>query len=133
MNHRIGRAIFAFAVGLLVAYFAFTWISDPAPRAERRLEESVVLEARLKLQQIVAVADLDLVDALATNRAIGKTYVYRAGDGWEVSGYYRRGEADRWHPFLMALDSQLAVTNLKVQDAALAERALSDSRIEILD
>lgn len=133
MNHRTSRAIFAFAVGLSVAYFAFTWISDPTPRAERQLQESVVQAARLRLHEMVAVADLELVDPLATNRAIGKAYVYRAGDGWEVSGYYRRGEGDRWQPFLMALDAQLAVTKLKVMDAALGERAASDSRIEVLD
>jgi hypothetical protein len=133
MNHRISRLIFAFAVGLLVAYFAFTWISDPAPRAERQLEESVVLAARQRLQDIIGVDDIELVDPLATNRAIGKTYVYRAGEGWEVSGYYRRGDGDRWHPFLMRLDAGLAIVNLKVQDKALAEQARTDSRIEVLN
>ena len=133
MNHRISRSIFALAVGLLLAYFAFTWISDPAPRAERQLEESVVLVARQRLQDILAQGDVEVVDPLATNRAIGKTYVYRAGDGWEVSGYYRRGDGDRWYPFLMALDAELAVTRLKVQDDALAERAMRDSTIEVLN
>ena len=133
MNHRIGRTIFASAVGLLVAYVAFTWISNPAPRAERQLEESVVLITRQHLRDILAVNQVEMVDPLAKNRAIGKAYVYRAGDGWEVSGYYRRGGGDRWHPFLMALDEELAVSNLKVQDDALAERARSDSTIEVLN
>jgi len=133
MNHRISRSIFAFVVGLATAYYAYTWISNPAPRAERQLEESVVLAARQRLRDILAANDVELVDPLAQNRAIGKTYVYRAGAGWEVSGYYRRGKDDRWHPFLMALDAGLAVTNLKVQDDALAERAKSDSIIEVLN
>ena len=133
MNHRIGRLVFAFVVGLLVAYYAFTWISNPAPRAERQLEESVVLAARQNLQGVPGIGDVELVDPLATNRAVGKTYVYRAGEGWEVSGYYRRGNDDRWHPFLMRLDAGLSIVNLKVQDEALAKQVGADSRIEILN
>jgi len=130
MNHRIGRLIFGIGVGLLVAFLAYQWITNPAPRAERQLEESVVAVARQHLQATLAPEEIELVDPLAPNRKIGKSYVYRADGGWEVSGYYRRGEGDGWHPFLMALDSTLTITNLKVQDVALVERAAEDPKLE---
>ena len=130
MNHRIARLVFGIGVGLLVAFLAYRWITDPAPRAERQLEESVVVAAREHIQKAMAPVEIELVDPLAPNRKIGKSYVYRADSGWEVSGYYRRGEGDRWHPFLMALDTSLAMTNLRVQDAALVERAAEDAILE---
>ena len=130
MNHRITRLIFGFGVGLLVAFLSYKWISNPAPRAERELEESVVAIARQHIQVALAPEEIELIDPLAPNRKIGKSYVYRADGGWEVSGYYRRGEGDRWHPFLMTLDISLTITNLKVQDAALVERAAEDPKLE---
>lgn len=132
MNHRVARLIFGFGVGLLVAVLAYRWISDPAPRAARQLEESVVQVARLHLQEKLALGVIEIVDPLAPDRKIGKSYVYRAADGWEVSGYYRRGEGDRWHPFLMSLDASPSITHLKVQDAALVERASEDAMLEAL-
>jgi len=126
MNHRVARLLFGFGVGLLVAYFAFQWISNPAPRAERRLEEATVAAARQHLEDTLAIGGIEIVDPLAPNRKIGKSYVYRADSGWEVSGYYRRGEGDRWHPYLMALDPSLAIVSLKIQDARLVERASND-------
>lgn len=130
MNHRIARLIFGFSVGLLVAFLAYGWITDPAPRAERQLEETVVLIARQQLEERLALGELELVDPLAPDRKVGKSYVYRADGGWEVSGYYRRVQGDRWHAFLMALDASPAITNLKVQDAALIERAAEDAILE---
>jgi len=130
MNQRITRLIFGFGVGLLVALLAYKWITNPAPRVERQLEESVVEVARQHIRKVLTPAEIELVDPLAPNRKIGKSYVYRADGGWEVSGYYRRGEGDRWHPFLMALESSLTITNLKVQDAALIERAAEDPKLE---
>ena len=132
MNHRVARLIFGFGVGLLVAFMAYKWISNPAPRAERQLEESVVRIAKQHLQETLALGDIETVDPLAPNRKIGKSYVYRAADGWEVSGYYRRGEGDRWHPFLISLDASLAIAHLKVQDTALVERAAGDSILDAL-
>ena len=130
MNHRITRLLFGFAIGLLVAFLSYQWITDPAPRTERRLEEATVVAARQHLQGTLAIGAIEIVDPLAPNRKIGKSYVYRAGSGWEVSGYYRRGEGDRWHPFLMALDSSLAIVSLKIRDARLAERAGNDSTLD---
>ena len=132
MNHRAGRFIFAIVVGLLVAVFAYRWVIDPAPRAERALEESVVASSRVTLAATLAVGELEIVDALAPNRKVGKTYVYPNGDGWEVSGYYRRSADDLWHPYLMSLNSSIELVHLKVQDRDpdLVSRAANDARLE---
>lgn len=78
-------------------------------------------------------ASLELVDPLAPNRAIGKAYVYPAGAGFEVSGYYRRNAADRWHPFLMRLSAGSTLVELSVRDddPALRRRAVADPRLEV--
>lgn len=128
-----GQWIFAFGVGLLVAIAAHQWAGDPAWRQERRLEESVVASARTHLTRVLARAELQLVDPLAPNRSVGKAYVYRRGDGWEVSGYYRRDDDDRWHPFLMQLDSTQNLTHLRIQDPALAEPGVSQPALEIIE
>jgi hypothetical protein len=129
MNSRRGGLLFGLGVGLLVAFLSYQWITNPAPRAERQLEEAVVLDARNHL--IVQLGVRETVDPLAPNRKIGNSYVYRAGTGWEVSGFYRRDENDRWHAFLMSLDGARNVTLLKVQDNELAERASEDSILEV--
>jgi len=132
MNHRIARLLFAFAVGLVVAVLSFKWITNPEPRAERLLEESVVAVARQHLQVMAPGSELELVDPLSPDRNVGKSYVYRASIGWEVSGYYRRGEGDRWHPFLMGIDNADGMISLKVQDSRLADLSSEDPRIEVL-
>ncbi len=129
MNHRIGAAAFGAVVGLAVAYFAYQWITDPAPRAARAEEERVVAAARLGLTDIVASGELDIVDPLAPNRKVGKVYVYAEPPGWAVSGYYRRDDRDRWHPFLITLDGDLALVRLKVRDPVLAGNA--DPRLDV--
>ena len=121
--------LFGFGVGLLVAFMSYQWITNPAPRAERELEEAVVLDARNYL--VVQLGVGETVDPLAPDRKIGKSYVYRADFGWEVSGYYRRDKNDRWHAFLMSLDDAGNVMHLKVQDSALAERASEDPTLEV--
>jgi hypothetical protein len=126
---RRGGLLFGVGVGLFVALLSYQWITDPAPRAERQLEEAVVLDARNHL--IVQLGVREIIDPLAPNRKIGKSYVYRAGTGWEVSGYYRRDDNDRWHAFLMSLDDARNITLLKVQDKALVERAGEDSMLEV--
>ena len=133
MNQRIGRSLFAFSVGLVVAFLAFKWITNPAPRIERQQEEAAVLSARLGLEQALSLENLEIVDPLAPDRKVGKAYVYRAADGWEVSGYYRRADSDRWHPFLISLDETHVVLRLKVRDGAFAEQAQSDPRLEVVE
>jgi hypothetical protein len=132
MNHRIARLAFGLGVGLLVAFMAFQWITDPGPRAERQLEEAVVAMSRQHIEATLGSADVELVDPLSPDRKVGKAYVYRAGDGWEVSGYYRRDQNDRWHPYLMTLDASHAMTHLKVQDSMLRESAKQNELLEVL-
>ncbi len=132
MNHRIGRIVFSLGIGLIVAIFAYRWIVDPAPRAERELQESVVATSRDLLVEKLAIGDIEIVDAIAPDRKIGKTYIYRANEGWELSGFYRRNENDLWHPYLMLLDNSAALTHLKISDGALLDRASDDAVLEVL-
>jgi len=130
MNHKVGQWVFGLTVGLLVAFGAYHWITDPAPRAERDLQERVVLAARDGLQMTLGLERPQFVDPLVPNRKVGKVYVYRADEGWEVSGYYRRDEDDQWHAYLIALNSTLLMTNLKVKDAAFVTEAETHSQLE---
>ena len=132
MNHRIGRLVFGFGVGFLLAFLAFRWASDPAPRLERQLQESVVASSRFFLEQTLAIGELEIVDPVAQDRKVGKTYVYRADEGWEVSGYYRRDEADAWHPYLVSMDDKQGLVSLKVSDTALLDRQGESPVLEIL-
>ena len=132
MNHRVGRLIFGFGVGFLLAFLAFRWASDPAPRLERQLQESVVASSRFLLQQTLDIGELEIVDPVMPDRKVGKTYVYRADDGWEVSGFYRRDEADLWHPYLVTLDDKQQLRRLKVSDTALLQHQGENPLLEIL-
>ena len=132
MNHKIGRLIFGFGVGLLVAVFALKWISDPAPRAERAVQETVAVAARQILKETLGLDGLEMVDPVEPDRKVGKSYIFRRNDGWEVSGYYRRSDGDRWHPFLMVLDDSVALMSLKVQDPELIDRAQSEALLEAI-
>jgi len=133
MNHRIGRIVFVFVIGLLVASVSYRWITNPEGRVERALQESVVGASRGHLRSAVGIDSLEIVDPLAPNRKAGKVYIYAEGDGWAVSGYYRRDEIDRWHPFLMTLNTDQSLSFLKLQDRdqQLIERAASDPLLEI--
>jgi len=133
MDHRIGRAVFALVVGLLVALASYQWITNPEGRTERALQESVVEAARGHLKSVIGSESLEIVDPLLPNRKAGKVYVYPEGDDWAVSGYYRRDENDRWHPYLMMLKADLSLSFLKLQDRdqQLTERAAMDPMLEI--
>lgn len=113
IDHRIGRAVFATIVGLTVAWFAFQWITDPVPRAQRQAEEAAVLAARTLIAAEVGATGLELVDPLAPNRKVGKVYVYAEPPGWAVSGYYRHGEEAPWRPYLVRLTEDLALHSTK--------------------
>lgn len=132
MNHRIGRAIFALVVGLAVAVYSYQWITSPELRAERATEERVVETSRIVLRSVLASDALEIVDPLSPDRKVGKVYVYAEDPGWAVSGYYRRGDEDGWHPYLMTLTARLELVRLKAQDAGLLDRAAADPRLEIL-
>ncbi|MCH8116837.1 MAG: hypothetical protein IIA78_01810 [Proteobacteria bacterium] len=133
MNHRKGRLIFAAVAGIVVALLSYRWISDPAPKMERERQELAVAESRRVLADALSIGDLELVDALAPNRRVGKVYIYPTADGWEISGYYRRDENDRWHPYLMSLSQSLALETIKVRDTeiALVERAEKNPKFNV--
>lgn len=116
-HHRIIRLVIAFAIGIVLALYSFERISDPDPALQRAREEAVVLSAREMLKSLVSAdAGIAIVDPLATDRSIGKAYIYPTQKGWEVSGHYRRLGTDRWHPFLMSLDSNVQLVSLSVRD-----------------
>ena len=118
INHKIVRPVVAVTLGLILALYAYQCATDPQPALQRAKEESVVLSARDILQSYVAPGrNLEIVDPVSPNRKIGKTYVYPAGDGWEVSGHYRRNHDDPWHPYLMSLDGGAGLESLAVRDA----------------
>ena len=119
MNHTVGRSVFALSIGLIVAVFAFQWITDPAPRAQRAAEEQAVTAARGLLREAVGSPDIEIVDPLAPNRKVGKVYVYAETPGWAISGHYRRDKDDRWHPYLLQLTANHELHALKADDPAL--------------
>jgi len=131
---KVGGIVFAIAVGLVIAVFSYRWITDPHSHEQRQLEEQVVTHARSILEEVVASGPLVIVDPLAPDRKVGKVYVYPATAGWEISGYYRRDENDLWHPYLLCLDGDLALSHLKIsdQDPALIERASNDALLEVM-
>ncbi|MCH7502459.1 MAG: hypothetical protein IIA10_03785 [Proteobacteria bacterium] len=133
MNHRKGRLIFAAVAGIVVALLSYRWIIDPAPKMERERQELAVAESRRVLADALSIGDLELVDALTPNRRVGKVYIYPIADGWEISGYYRRDENDRWHPYLMSLSQSLALETIKVRDTeiALVERAEKNPKLSV--
>jgi hypothetical protein len=131
MTHHAGRTIFVVAVGLLVATFAYRWITDPEPRANRAVEERVVVESRRLLVSKIGLAAPDLVDPLAPRRKVGKVYVYPEGRGWAVSGYYRRDTMDRWHPYLMHLDSELKLVDLRLKDESVLHLGADDATLSV--
>ena len=116
-HHRVIRLVVAFAVGIFLALYSFERISDPEPARQRVREETVVISAREILKSHVpADGEIEIVDPLAPNRVAGKVYIYPVENGWEVSGYYRRNDSDRWHPFLMSLSENIGLLSLSVRD-----------------
>ena len=122
MNHRVGRIVFGFSVGLLVAVLAYRWAADTGPNVERQREEGVVMASRESLEATLDIGQLVIVDPVSPDRKVGKVYVYPAGDRWEISGYYRRDKSDLWHPYLITMDAALGLKHVKVSDTALLDR-----------
>ncbi len=133
-HHRIIRLVLAFAIGIFLALYSFERISDPEPKLQRVREESVVMSAREILTSYVAgEMQIEIVDPLATDRSVGKSYIYPADNGWEVSGHYRRYASDRWHPFLMSLDANVELISLSVRDddEGIAATAEDDPKFSV--
>jgi hypothetical protein len=132
MNHRVGRLVFGFSVGLIIAVLSYRWIADTGPRIERQEQERVVVASREHLHATLDLGQLELVDPLSPDRVVGKAYVYPAGDGWEVSGFYRRDDQDLWHPYLVTLDASTKLTHLKISDTPLLDRSGEAGVLEVL-
>lgn len=134
MKYTPGGVVFALAVGLIVAAMSYRWAADSGAREQRERELLAAGQARAGLQQFVGAEELEIVDPLEPDRKVGKVYIYPAGDGWEVSGFYRRDQADLWHPWLMRLDADLRTIHLRVsdQDPRLVEQARRNPAIEVL-
>ena len=133
-RHRVGSVVFGIVVGLAVATWSYFWLIDPDKRAERETQEAVVTASRAHLASMLALEAPEFVDPLSPQRRVGKVYIYPTASGWEVSGYYRRDDNDKWHAYLMTLDNSAVVASLRVSDAAPAvqERAAVDTRLEVL-
>lgn len=134
VNHRIVRLIVAFVIGVSLALWSYQWVTDPGPARERALEEAAVFACRDIVHSYLSPTDeFEMVDPLAPDRVVGKTYVYPEGEGWQVSGYYRRMPTDRWHPFLATLAADYSLVLLSVRDAdpALAMRAADDPHLDV--
>lgn len=134
-NHRVIRLVVAFVFGLAVAYGSFQWISDSERRARRVAEEAVALAAREILLSYITDEDLAVSDPLDRVRDAGKVYLFPTEDGWEVSGHYKRRNEKAWHAWLMALDPNISLVSLVVQDTnvELVELAKSDPKFTVAD
>lgn len=134
MNQRAGSILFGIAVGLIVAALSYQWIMNPDRREQRAEEERVVAVSRTLLIEKLAMGDIELVDPLEPQRKVGKVYIYPLANGWEISGYYRRNDNDRWHPYLLTLSTSLSLASLKIKDsdAGLAQLAAMDPTLEVL-
>lgn len=125
----------ALAVGLALATYSYQMITDPQPAIERSLEEQAVQATRDLLgNYLVDAPVLNIVDPLAPDRKVGKSYVFPKGDGWQVSGFYQRAPGGRWYPFLATLGQDFAQQQLDIKDddVALQERAGSDPKFSVV-
>lgn len=134
MNHRVGSIVFGVFIGLAIAVLAYQWVTDPDKRVKHDEQERIVELSREILKHTLEIHDLQLVDPLAPQRKVGKVYIYPLENGWEISGYYRRDDDDRWHPYLLALSVELSLRSLKVRDAdsGLAQIAAMNPLVEVL-
>ncbi len=126
---KIGPMV-AIVIGLLVFYGSYQWIKNPERAVQRQHEEEIVLAGRAILKQYITDENLQVSDALDRVRSAGKVYIFPAGDGWELSGHYRRPGERAWHDYLMLLDADTRLVSLSVNDSdpGLLELAQADPR-----
>jgi len=115
MMQKIGGLVFALSVGLALAWFAYQSKPTPEQRAARQVEEAMVMRAREAVRRDLSAGGeaVQIVDPLNTNRAAGKSYVYPVEDGYEVSGYFRRGPGEFWMPWIVRLDGDGKLVELR--------------------
>lgn len=119
INHKVIRPLVAVTFGVILALYAYQRVTDPEPGLQRAREEAIVVNARDILQSYVAPgAAIEIVDPIEPNSKVGKVFIAPKGNGWEISGHYRRDERDSWHPYLMTLDSQGGLAALAVKDGS---------------
>lgn len=125
--------VFALIVGLALAWTVYDWATDPQRGLQRQEEEQMVLAARYRLIQTLALSSAaEVVDPLAPNRVAGKVYIYPSDGMWEVSGYYRRNDQANWLPWLMRVDAdRMHVLRLSSDDPAAKDLAESDPLISL--
>ena len=134
INHKVTGLLFAFSVGILLSVYAYRVVTNPEPAQQRAREEAAVMASRAIVADILSAHEsLEIVDPLAPDRVVGKTYIYPAADGWDISGHYRRNARDQWHPYLVSLDENLQLRSFSARDAAadLVERAATDPRLTV--
>jgi hypothetical protein len=134
LAHKVVRFTLALCIGLALAFYAYHRVTDPEPARQRASEEAAVLAARGILRSYLELAgEAEIVDPVSPRRKIGKSYIYPANVGWEISGHYRRSESDRWHPFLMAIDHDHQLLQLSVRDTPgnFTPAALQDGKLEV--
>lgn len=134
LTHKVARLALALGLGLALSFYAYQRVTDPEPAMQRAREEAAVLAARDILRGYVGPAsELEIVDPVSPRRTIGKSYIYPAATGWEISGHYRRNDADRWHPFLMSLGPDHNLVGLSVRDSAeqFPSEALQDGKLTV--
>ena len=116
-KHRYMQWVVAITVGVVLSLIAFERATDPEPTRQKAVEEAVVFESRMLLiSYVLPGGELQVVDSLAPDNKVGKSYIWPDGTGWEVSGYYRRDAQDPWHPYLMTLDASSDLLSLAVKD-----------------
>lgn len=133
INHNQMRLAVASIVGLLAAYASYNWLTDTDRPARREEEEAVVMVSRDILREYVGAEDIEISDALNREKSAGKVYIFPAAAGWELSGHYRRSGEDNWHDYLMVLDNQDSLVNLRVNDddTDLRTKAAQDPKLQI--
>lgn len=133
LNHKTGSMLFAVAIGLLLAFGSYRWITDAGRSEQRVAEEAVVLEGRQILRRYIQAPHLRISDSIDRVRAAGKVYIFPTPSGWELSGHYQRANEKRWHPWLMALDPELRLVSLAVEDddTGLLTRAATDPLLSV--
>jgi len=133
VNQKLGGIILSLVVGGVAALYAYDRATDPLPGLQRELEEVVVIRAREILKGYVAPAsDIEVVDSVDPDRKVGKVYIAPIEGGWEVSGHYRRGAEDKWHPWLMSVDTSMQLQMLSLKDSApdLGRLASTDPKFD---
>ena len=134
LAHKVVRFTLALCIGLGLAFYAYHRVTDPQPAMQRAREEAAVLAAREILKSYLAPAgEPEIVDPVSPSRKVGKSFVYPADAGWEISGHYRRNQSDRWHPFLMSIDHDHQLLTLSVRDTTgnFSPAALQDPRLDV--